>query len=185
MTAADRMPPLQRERLTEAQIEAERRMTAGPRGGLRGPFIPLLRSPELLNRVQHLGEYLRYDSAIPGDMREFAILIAAAWWRQGYEWQVHRPLAEKAGIAPQILEAVARGERPDNMTSEQAAVHDFAYALHRTHAVDDATYAAALALLGEGGVVDLCGVCGYYALLAMGLNVARTPSPDPDSDPFA
>ena len=44
-----------------------------------GPFIDLLQSPELMTRVSALGEYLRYRSALPPRLSEFAILVKAAY----------------------------------------------------------------------------------------------------------
>ena len=64
-----------------------------------GPFIALLTSPELLTKVSALGEYLRYRSALPPRLSEFVILITAAHWRQQYEWDLHAPIALKAGVA--------------------------------------------------------------------------------------
>ena len=77
-TLADRMPPLPRERMTEAQRAAADELIAGPRKGVKGPFIPLLRSPELMARLQKVGEYLRFDSALPPRLSEFATLLVAA-----------------------------------------------------------------------------------------------------------
>ena len=174
----DRLPPLPEEALTPAQRHAAEALIRGRRGALFGPFVPLLRSPELLERTQRLGEYLRYDSAIPQRLRELAILITARHYDQAYEWHVHAPAAASAGLASSVIAALAARRTPDPMASDEAAVHDFCIQLHRGHGVNDATYAQALALLGEAGVVDLCGVCGYYGLLALVLNVARTPLPD-------
>ena len=174
----DRMPPIPAESLTPAQKAAHDDLTSGPRGKLAGPFIPLLRSPELMGRVQKVGEYLRFESALPDRIKELAILVVARHWSQPYEWSFHLPLALKAGVTPATAQAIAAGRRPVALTAEEAAAHDFLTALNADKAVGDEAYAPALAAFGEAGVIDLVGFNGYYALLAMAMNVARTPAED-------
>jgi 4-carboxymuconolactone decarboxylase len=150
-------------------------MIAGPRGAVLAPFIPLLRSPELANHVQRLGEQLRYRAAIGVRLTELAILVTAAEWQQAVEWAIHVPIAEREGIASETIAAIARRERPASLADDEAAVYDVCIGLHRQRCVSDATWARAIALFGEQGVVDLLGINGYYAMLAMVMNAARTP----------
>jgi 4-carboxymuconolactone decarboxylase len=135
-----------------------------------GPFIPLLKSPELMTRISALGEYLRFRSALAPRLSELAILITAAHWRQQYEWDVHAPIALQAGIPQSVLDAVWKGESPGDLDVEQQAVHDLCIAVHRDRTVFPALHDRATAALGEQGVVDAIGICGYYSLLAMILN---------------
>jgi 4-carboxymuconolactone decarboxylase len=170
--------------MTEAQQRVYRAIAGGPRGGVRGPFNALLRSPELADRVQKVGEYLRFDSSLPARLNELAILINARFWGSKYEWYAHRPLAEKGGLAPAIADDLARNVRPSNMQPDETVVYDFCTALHTTHAVDDALFARAVAALGERGVMDLIGVSGYYTLVSMVLNVADIPLPAGAASPW-
>jgi len=179
-----RFPPIPPELYTPQQREAAASLTAGPRGEVRGPFVPLLYSPALLDRAQKLGEYLRYHSAIPEALREFAILVAARHWRQGYEWHAHSTLAVKAGIPQALILDLAAGREPAEISPDQAVIYQFCRAVHETGEVGDELFGAAKGLLGENGVVDLLGVCGYYAMLAMVLNVAQTPVPGDPPNPF-
>lgn len=181
---ADRLPPIPTEQWSSAQRDAAAELIEGPRGGLRGPFVPLLRSPELLTRTQRLGEYIRYQSVIPQRLRELAILATARFWQQGYEWATHAPIAARCGIPQAWIDAIGADQEPVDADSEALTVLQFCGALHRTHRVDDALYQRALAQLGEAGVVELSALCGYYALLAMLLNVARTPTPAGAATPF-
>jgi 4-carboxymuconolactone decarboxylase len=176
-TANERLPPIPEDLLTPQQRAAAAALIATRRGALRGPFVPLLYSPELLDRAQRLGEYLRYDSALPAQLREFAILITARHWSQAYEWHVHAPLAEQAGLDRRLIDAVAGNRRPRHMNDDEAAVYEFCMQLHQHHTVSDSVYTAALARLTERGIVDLSGLCGYYSMLAMVMNVAGTPPP--------
>jgi 4-carboxymuconolactone decarboxylase len=172
-----RFPDLSREQMTDAQKRVHDAIAGGPRGGVRGPFAVLLRSPELADRVQKLGEYLRFNTAVPPRLNEMAILINARFWESKYEWYAHRPLAIKAGLAESIADDLAQNRRPANMKPDEALIYDFCTALHRQHAVDDALFKRAVATIGEQGAVDLIGVSGYYTLVSMVLNVAEIPLP--------
>ena len=173
----DRLGTITTEQMTPEQQQAARAIIDGPRGALYGPFVPLLRSPELMGHAQRLGEYLRYRSAIGSRLSELAILITARQWDQQVEWAIHAPVAAQAGISAEVIDDVAHGRRPGTMTEEEAAVHDFSLELNRDKRVSDATYGKALALLGERGVVDLMAINGYYTFLAMVMNAAQTAPP--------
>lgn len=180
-----RLGPVPESSMTSAQREAIDALLQTPRGGLTGgPFEPMLHSPEFLNRAQKLGEYLRFSGAIPIKLREFAILIASRHWTQRFEWYIHAPLAEREGLARSIIDDLANHRRPAGMDPQEAAIYDFCTQVHTRHEVSDATYALAQAILGNAGVVDLCGICGYYSMLAMVMNVARTQLPAGATTPF-
>lgn len=163
--------------MSEAQRTARRAIVSGPRGDVRGPFNALLRSPELADRVQKVGEYIRFGSSLPAKLNELAILVTARHWSAQYEWYAHHKLAMKAGLDARIAQDLAEGRRPAGMSKEEAAVHDFCRELHQTKHVGDDAYAAALECFGEQGVIDLVGACGYYTLVSMVLNVDRHPMP--------
>lgn len=169
------MPPLARDRMDPAQRAAADELIAGPRKAVKGPFIPLLRSPDLLARVQKVGEYLRFGGALPARLTEFATCVVARAWTQQFEWFVHVPLALKAGTSAQALDDLREGRRPRAMSEDEARVHDFVQELLAHRGVSDATYADAVAAFGERGVVELTSLVGYFAMLSMVLNVAHTP----------
>jgi 4-carboxymuconolactone decarboxylase len=171
----DRMPPLALDAMDDAQREAAQALIAGPRKAVKGPFIPLLRSPALMDRVQRVGEYLRFDSSLPTRVSEFAMLLVARHWTQQFEWCVHVPLALKAGTAADTIDALREGRRPTTMDADETLVHDFVGELLQHHGVSDATYARAVERFGERGVIDLTGLVGYFAMVSMVLNVAHTP----------
>jgi 4-carboxymuconolactone decarboxylase len=172
-----RMPRIPPEMMSAAQKQAAAEIAAGPRGELRGPFIALLRSPGLMSPVQKVGEYLRFHCALDRRIMEFATLIAARFWTQQYEWQSHYQHAMKAGLAPAIADAIAEGRRPAGMAEDEDIVYELLTESLHNKSVSDATYARAVSKFGEGGVVDLVAVTGYYLMLAMVLNMARTPLP--------
>lgn len=179
-----RFPELRPEQMTEAQKRVHQSIAAGPRGGVRGPFNALLRSPELADRVQKVGEYLRFNTSLPTRLNEFAILINARFWGSTYEWYAHRPLALRGGLLESVVDDLARNTRPATMQPDEVIVYDFCTALHTQHAVDDALFNGAVAALGERGVLDLIGVSGYYTLVSMVLNVADIPLPAGETSPW-
>jgi 4-carboxymuconolactone decarboxylase len=180
-----RLPAIELDDMSPEQIAAVESLVATPRGELRGPFKAMLYSPEFLSRTQSLGAFLRYSSGLPDDLREFAIILTARAWRQGYEWSAHALLAEKAGVGKDVIDAVAAGKLPKGMTPGQDIIYRFCNELHRNQSVSDRAYEDAVSLLEQVGVVDLCGICGYYTMLAMLMNVARTPLPPGTDLPFA
>lgn len=181
------MPMIPDGELDPEQKRAVADIVSGPRGSLVGPFIPLLRSPEFMNRLQKTGEYLRFNSALEPRRSEMVILMTARLWTQAFEWHHHRPIAEKAGLAAEIIDAIAEGRRPSQMAADEAAIYDFIDELSRNRSVSDATYKRAVDAFGERGVIDMIGIHGYYSLLAMVLNATRAPLPEgarPGIDPF-
>jgi 4-carboxymuconolactone decarboxylase len=175
--AQDRMPEIAADQMTDAQKKAASEFAEGRGYAVRGPFAAMLRSPEVMLRAKAMGDYVRFKSTIPTQLNELAIIITARQWSQNYEWQAHRPLAEKAGIRPEIAQAIADGRRPSGMSSDEEIVYDFSMELHANKSVSDATYKRALEKFGEQGIIDLTAANAYYTFNAMMLNVARTALP--------
>jgi 4-carboxymuconolactone decarboxylase len=175
-TGPDRLPlPAE---LTADQQLAMDKVAAGPRGRLIEPFIPLLRAPELMTRLQLVGEYLRFGSGLPGHLIELVILIVARRWDQDYEWGHHVPLARAAGLDETVIAAIRDGHSPISGADDVLAVWQFVTELDEHHAVTDPTFDGAMRRVGDTGVVELIVTVGYYTTLAMTMNAARTPVPD-------
>ncbi|MEM6310341.1 MAG: carboxymuconolactone decarboxylase family protein [Pseudomonadota bacterium] len=172
----NRYPALNENNLTPDQQRVYDAIASGPRGGVRGPLRVWLQSPQLAQRAQALGQFARYDSSLDPVLSELAILVTARIWGSGYEWGAHAPIAKKAGLDGQVIAAIASASRPVFDNPAQSAVFEFAVDLHRDRRVADTTYACALDLLGTAGVVDLVGICGYYTLISMTINVFDVPS---------
>jgi 4-carboxymuconolactone decarboxylase len=173
----DRMPPIPAEKMTPAQKEAAAEIMSGPRKAVVGPFIPLLRSPELMDRLQKVGEYLRFNTKLGSNISEFIILQMARHMTQQFEWDSHVDLARKAGVKEATITAIAEGRRPQGMTPDEEMVYEFCSEIRQHQSVCDATYALVVKRFGEQGVIDISALCGYYTTLAYIMNVARTPLP--------
>ena len=180
----ERMPQIPLEKMTPAQRTVAEAIMSGPRGGMRGPFNTWLRSPELADRLQKVGEYVRYNTSLDKRLNEMAICMTAQHWGSQYEWYAHAPLALKAGLDPAVLRAIGEGKKPDTMKDDEAIVWEFVTQLRRDHSVDDAIYAKAVEKFGENGVMDLIAVTGYYDVVSMTLNVAHVSPPKDAELPF-
>ncbi len=174
----DRFKPLTYAQMSPEQKTLVDHVLSGERASMDGPFNVMLRSPEMGDRAQELGAYVRFHSSLPRKLNEFAILITARSWNAQYEWYVHHQNALQAGLSPALIDAVAVGKKPASMQPEEEAVYNFCTELLSTRQVSDATFAAAKAKFGERGVVDLIGVIGYYNLVSALLNVDRYPLPE-------
>ena len=160
-------------------------IVAGPRGRVEGPLKVWLNSPGLADRAQALGAFCRYGSALPPHLSELAIITVGAHWRAGFEWAVHAPLAEKAGVPPEAVEAIRTGRDPALADEAMRLVHAFAQALLTTHRVPQPLYDALVARLGLTAAVDLVGILGYYTLISMTITAFEVPEPEGVPDPFA
>lgn len=180
----DRLPPMEMQAMNDAQRKAAEALIAGPRKAVVGPFIPLLRSPELLERMQKVGEHLRFNNSIPQKLVELAILITARHVDNAFEWMLHQPLAVKEGVARETIEAINNGQRPERMPDDEAAVHDFVREMLATNFVSDAVYARVLQRFREQGVVDLTATVGYFMAVCYVMNVAGTPPPKAEAVPL-
>jgi 4-carboxymuconolactone decarboxylase len=170
MSAPTRLSPPAPATYSEAQQKAAAEFSALRKEPPFGPFGIMLHSPEVMTNAQRLGEYLRYHSSMGQKLSELAVLITARAWSQDYEWFLHRPIAEKAGVAPAIADAIRDGKRPKNMSEDEELVYDFSTGLHHNKGVPDEIYNRARERFGAQGVIDLIGTNGYYAFLAMQLN---------------
>ena len=171
--------------LTPQQREVHDRIVSGKRGRVEGPLGVWLHSPELAERSQALGAFCRYETRLPPRLSELAILVTGSIWRAGFEWAIHAPIAERAGISAEAIEAIRTGRRPAFSAEDEAAVYDFSLALHRERQVNDATYERLVATVGSEGAVELVGILGYYTLISMTINAFAVPLPKGAANPFA
>src|SRR5215471_11347942 len=149
LAAQDRMPPIPAEKLSEAQKKAAEAFAEGRGYAVRGPFVPLLRSPEVMLRAKAMGDYLRFKSVLGPRLNEMVILITAREWTQQYEWNAHHPLALKAGLQREIADAIAQGTRPAGMAEDEEIAYDVATEILRLRRVSDPTWQRAVAKFGE------------------------------------
>jgi 4-carboxymuconolactone decarboxylase len=168
----ERFPRLTPDNMTPAQKEVAAVIAAGPRGEVRGPFLALIHNAELANGMQALGEHLRWRNKLPLPLLEMAVLFTARRWSCQFEWFMHEKLARKAGLAPTVFEAIARGEEPRGMSSDEALIYGACKQAHASGRLDDPTFEALKGRFGLDGVLDLLLLNGYYSAMAMVLNTS-------------
>jgi len=175
--AQSRLPDISPAQYDADQKKAAEEFQAARKAPLSGPFQTMMYSPEVMSRARAMGDYLRFHSAIGNTLSELVILVTARAWSQGYEWSAHQPLALKAGISRDIVDAIAEGRRPTAMSADEEIAYDFTMELQNNKGVSDTTYAKAEKRWGKKGAVDIAGISGYYTFLALQLNMARQPVP--------
>jgi 4-carboxymuconolactone decarboxylase len=179
-----RMPDIAVENMSPEQRRVHDAIISGPRGVVPGPLRVWLNSPELAERAQTLGAFCRYGTVLPPHLSELAIITTGAYWRAGYEWAVHAPIALQAGINADVIEAIRTGKRPDFEQADAAALYGFTHELLHNRKVSQATYRRAEQELGNRALVDLIGILGYYGLICMTIVAFEVPAPQ-GADPFA
>lgn len=148
-----------------------------PEGGLKGPFNAWLRSPEIGDVAQRLGEAIRFEISLLPRHRELAILVVASYWEAKYEFWAHEKIARREGVDEGLIESLKSGVRPDFVLPMDALIYDFSREVIDERKVSDRHFKEAVLQLGEAGVVDLVMLLGYYTLVSMTLNVFEVPVP--------
>jgi 4-carboxymuconolactone decarboxylase len=180
-----RLPDIVVEELSPEQRRVHDAILAGPRGIVEGPLRVWLNSPDLADRAQALGAFCRYGTVLPARLSELAIITTGAYWRAGFEWAVHAPIAIEAGLDAKVVEAIRTGGQPKLERSDEAEVHAFAHELLHQRRVSEATYRRAERELGARALVDLVGILGYYGLISMTIVAFEVPLPEGAPEPFA
>jgi len=170
--------------MTPAQRRVHDLIVAGRRGRFGGPFQQLIHAPEICEHAAKLGEHLRWGTSLPDRLSELAIITTARFWRAHYEWFAHAPLAEKAGVPAAAVEAIRRGDTPNFGQKDEALVHRICTELFKTQRLSDASFAEAVASLGEAGMIEVIGIIGYYTLIGNTLNVFQVAVPEGVAPPF-
>ncbi|MFF5297413.1 carboxymuconolactone decarboxylase family protein [Paractinoplanes globisporus] len=164
-----RLPVIKPDEMTARQQEIAARI-AGRRGAVRGPFQVWLNSPELCERVEALGAFLRWESSLPLRLRELSLLLAARHFDAQYSWNAHVAKCVEEGIPQAAIDAIARNEVPRFDNLEDDAFYRFCHELLEEHFVTDETFAGALKFFGPQGLVDTVGSLGNFSMLGMCLN---------------
>ena len=171
------------EDLTEEQKEIHDAIVSGPRGHVVGPLRIWLNNPGLARSAQTVGEYARYGTSLSKGLSELAIITTGRVWSSSFEWEHHAPLAIEGGIDPENVNIISKGQRPNFTKVEEEAVFDFAAEANILKNVSDNTYNNLVNILNETAAIDIVGICGYYSLISMTLNVFKVPN-DTDKWPL-
>jgi 4-carboxymuconolactone decarboxylase len=164
-----RIPGLSRDELDADGQQLYDQILAA-RGSIAGPFRVWLHSPEFTRRATQLGEFLRYHTSLSPRLSELVTLITARCQACEVEWAIHEPLARKAGLPDEVIEALQADRRPVFAEPAEEAIYDFCQQLHRTHTAEESTLRRLIEALGNKAAIEVTGLCGYYTMVAMTLN---------------
>ena len=187
-----RLAPIRPEAMSDAQRAMYDALLGGkrgsgmkaPDGSLIGPFNAMLLNPHVGDRVQKLGEALRFETSLPRQVIEVATLVVGGHWRAQFEWWAHERLAKQAGVSDATIAAIKRGDRPSFTDDAEATAYDVASELYRTQRLGAATYARAVKHFGEAGMFELVALIGYYSLVSILLNGFDVPLAAGETPPF-
>lgn len=192
----NRMPDLRPEVLDEAQRGLHDRIAGGDRardasfrlteadGSLVGPFGALLLSPTVGDALQQVGAAIRFGCGLSPKVRELAILAVAAEHRSSFEWWAHEPIARRAGLSDEQIRDLHAGRSPAFDDDATAAAHSLCRALLAGRRPDDDAFDAARQAFGDGGVMELVSLVGYYRLLAQLMDTFDIDVPTGELYPF-
>jgi 4-carboxymuconolactone decarboxylase len=169
--------------LSPGEMSDDQRQTydesiAGKRGRPPAPMMAWLNSPEMARHATRLGAVLRFDTIFPPKLSEIAILVTARHWTSHYEWYAHKRLALQGGMKPEIIDAIRDRRTPEFDDPRGKMIYDVAKSLHEGHGLAKRLYDEAIKLLGERGLVEVIGLCGYYTLVSMTLNTFEFELPE-------
>ena len=150
---------------------------AESRGRVGGPFAMLMHSPDVAERIAHLGTYIRFESTLPPATRELAIITTSREFDCDYEWSAHSRLAAEAGVPDETIEAVANRADSASLTDDEALVVRYGRELLGQRRVSGDTFDAARGRFGDRGVLELTATVGYYAMMACVLNAFQMQPP--------
>ena len=172
------------EDLSNEQKEIHDVIVNGPRGHVVGPLRIWLNNPGLAKSAQTVGAYARYGTSLSKAHSELAICTTGRVWSSAFEWENHAPLAIEGGIDPEHITTISNGKRPMFNNIEEQLVFDFAAEANILKKVTDQTFNSLIETLGQTAAIDIVGICGYYSLISMTLNVFKIPE-DTDQWPLA
>jgi 4-carboxymuconolactone decarboxylase len=173
---AGRIPLPDREQMSREQQKVYDEVVKGPRGMMVGPLRAVIHSPELADRWQRLGEFVRYRTVLPEGLKELAIIVCAKRWNSEVEWGVHALAARDGGVPEDVINAIREGREP-TLDEDSAEIYEFTRQLQMSGEIEDETYWAVRRRWGERGIVELTAIIGYYTMVSMMLNAHRVPLP--------
>jgi 4-carboxymuconolactone decarboxylase len=147
-------------------------------GALLGPWNPWIHEQRFGKPVWELVKAIAANPLLPGPVREVAILVTGAHFRSAYELYAHVIVAENRGLSDEKLATIVAGQRPVDLTRQEAVAFDVAFALVNGGVLPELTYRAAVKEFGEHGAAELSYLVGVYCMVSVTLNTFDVPVPD-------
>jgi len=151
-------------------------------GALMGPWNPWLHEPKFGKPIWDLTLALSVSPSLPRTAREVAILVTGTTFHSGYELYAHVIAAERRGLSDDKLATILAGQRPGDLTREEAVAYDVAAALLRHGTLPELIYRQAVEAFGKHGAAELIYLVGLYCLVSVTLNGFNVPVPESEAD---
>lgn len=139
-------------------------------GALIGPFAPMLRFPAFGRAAWTYTKALIDNAKLPKAAHEAAILATGAAFNSRYELYAHERDGEAAGLTLEKVATIAAGQRPADLTEEEAAAYDVAVVLAGGRQLPASTYDRAVRAFGNEQTAELIYLVGGYCLVSLLLN---------------
>ena len=147
-------------------------------GALLGPWNPWLHEPKFGKAVWELTKAMAFNPSLPAAVREVAILVTGAHFKSAYELYAHVIVAENKGLSDEKLATIVAGQRPADLTRQEAVAYDFASALVNGGVLPELTYRATVEQFGAHGAAELSYLVGLYCMVSVTLNTFDVPVPE-------
>ncbi len=148
-------------------------------GALVGPWNPWLHYPSFGKASWDLVKALADNPSLPKPVREVAILVAGAHFHSAYEIYAHVLVGELRGLSNEKIATIIAGQRPSDLTRQEAIAYDFASALVNGGVLPELVYKTAAEAFGDHGAAELSYLVGLYCLVSITLNTFDVPVPEP------
>ena len=154
------------------------------RGSVDGLYESMLNHPKALKHIGRLGTYLRFEGALPDDIREIIILYVSKKLNCGYEWIKHEPYAIKAGISEEIINKIKAGKPHSEFNNRISQAMQIADCVLNRISIPDELHNSVEKELGTKDLIELVILCGFYSLIASFTLAFDVPMPQGFEDPF-
>ena len=163
----NRFPSVKREALNDAGKKIfDARVDAFGPGSIR------LYSQPVADAMTGVNDYLRRKSGLEPRLVELAILVTAREMDCEYVWTAHEPAAQKAGLAQEIIDTVKYRRPLTTLGEKEAVIVQLGRDSISKHKVGSDTFARAVKLFGNQGVVNIVSLMGDYAATTILLNAS-------------
>ena len=151
------------------------------KGELIGPWNPWLRYPKYGKPVWELVKAMSASPKLPRPIREIAILVTGAKFRAAYEIYAHVLAAELRSLPDEKIATIVAGERPCDLSGDEAIAYDVASSLVSGGVLPALTYKRAVGVFGDEGAAELIFLVGLYCSVSVTLNGFNVPVPEDGS----
>ena len=154
------------------------------RGWISPAFGALLHSPDMAERIAHIGGHFVFETTLPAPVKMLTWLIAARELDSDYTWRAGVDAARAAGTPATLVTALEQGAEPQHLGAEQKTVLDFCRQLLRgNHHVSEATYQDAVRHFGVPATVQIAATLGYVVMMSLLANAFALTLPEGESRP--